>query len=153
MTVSDFKDLHCLIVDDDGVFLKVLEALLKSLGVGKVTCARNGSEALTTLSASQRTVDVILADLKMVAGNGLQDLKAVRTGQNKYLRPDTCFIMLSALAEPYAIKAAAMLDAQGYLVKPLTLEKLRIAIVEARKSNFAVDLALYAPVRVPSSEL
>lgn len=148
-----FKDLHCLIVDDDPTFLHILEGMLRSLGVSKVSRGQSGSNALTILTTAQRAIDVILSDLKMPSGNGLQLLKAIRTGQVPSLRLDACFILVSATASPEPIRTAAALDVSGFLIKPLSQEKLRATILKARNRHFAADPARYSQVSVPESML
>ena len=88
----------------------------------------------------------------MPHGNGLQLLKALRTGMIPSTRPDTCFIMMSGTAETDVVKTAAELDVSGYLVKPLVPEKLRNAIARGR-SVFPINRAAYAAVSVPQSAL
>ena len=153
MSDSDFRDHNCLIIDGDPTFLKMFEAMLRSLGISKIASACNGSEALSILASSPRVIDVTLCDLWMPSGNGLQLLKVIRTGQVKSVRLDACFIMISAVASPDAIKAAAALDVNGYLIKPISQEKLRDAIIRGRQKHFRVDPLRYAQVVVPESAL
>ncbi|TAK97999.1 MAG: response regulator [Rhodospirillaceae bacterium] len=153
MSDIGFKDLHCLIVDDEPAFLHTFEAMLRAVGVGKVTRGQTGSDALMALVNAPRPVDVIMCDLNMPYGNGLQLLKAIRTGQVKTQRLDTCFILVSSLASPEPVRTAAGLDVSGYLIKPLSTEKVRTAIVKGRSKHFAVDPRRYSQVFVTESVL
>ena len=89
----------------------------------------------------------------MPHGNGLQLLKALRTGMIPSTRPDTCFIMMSANTDTEVVKTAAELDVSGYLLKPLAADKLRSAISRGRSKYFPVKRAAYAAVPVPQSAL
>lgn len=148
---TDIHDLNFLIVDDDDIFLSVLSAVLRSLGANKITTARTGSDALTKLASSKRPTDCVLCDLKMPSGNGLQLLKAIRTGKVKAVRPDSCFIFITAAADSEFIKTAAQLDVNGYVVKPVTREKLLPVIVRGRAKAFAVDMKFYETIVVPDN--
>jgi CheY-like chemotaxis protein len=148
-----FRDLHCLVVDDEPMILEDLQEMLKSLGVGHVTCARSGATALAKFAAAHRPVDFILCDLNMPDGNGLQLLKSIRTGRVRQSRLDACFIILTGAADRKSIEAAVSLDANGYLVKPITLGKLRQAIIRGRARHFPVSIPRYAQIYVPESNV
>src|SRR5690242_4825706 len=144
MSRLKFQGLHFLVVDDDPVFLALLTGLVQSLGAARVTTASTGSDAYTKLMQIQQVVDVVLCDYKMDAGNGLQLLKAIRTGQIRTVRPDTCFIMVTSVGEAETIRLAATLDINGYLMKPLTQDRLEAAVTKARAKYFPVKPGGYA---------
>ncbi len=143
-------DLHVLLVDDDELFLKMAQAMLGALGVKHVTTATNGSDAFAKLAKTPRVVDVVLCDYSMDAGNGLQLLQSIRTGAIKLIRPDICFILLTASGDHSVVEAAAQLDTNGYLMKPVTPTSLQNAIVKARSRAVKVDFARYSSVVVPA---
>jgi two-component system chemotaxis response regulator CheY len=145
----EIQGLSFLIVDDEDTCLAAVEAILRGLGASRIVRAHNGSEAISKLAHGQ--VDCTLVDFQMPHGNGLQLLKALRTGMIPSTRPDTCFIMMSGTADTEIVKTAADLDVSGYLVKPLVPEKLRAAIKRGRQKYFPVKRAAYAAVSVPQS--
>jgi CheY-like chemotaxis protein len=149
MVDREIQGLSFLIVDDEDTCLAAVEAILRSLGASRIVRAKNGSEAIAKLAKAGRPIDCTLSDFQMPYGNGLQLLKALRTGMIPSTRPDTCFIMMSANADTNVVKTAADLDVSGYLVKPLVAEKLRAAISRARAKYFAINRAAYAAVPVP----
>jgi CheY-like chemotaxis protein len=151
MEDGSFKNLHCLIADDEPMILMGLEEMLHEIGVKNVTRAGSGAKVLAELQNTNNPVDCILCDLNMPDGNGLQVLKAIRTGQIKSMRMDMCFIMVTGLAEAPLIEAAKNLDANGYLVKPIEPDKLRSAIIRGRQRHFPVALERYSSVKVPQS--
>lgn len=142
-------ELHVLLVDDDTAFLDLVQAMLKSIGVAQVTRAASGREAFEKLHGPGPRVDVILCDYNMAQGTGLELLWVVRTGQVKSFRPDACFLLLTASGDHETVSLAARLDVSGYLVKPVTPQKLRTAIVQGRKRAIRIDFAKYKQVQLP----
>lgn len=146
----DFKNLHILIVDDDAPMLDLIEALLQSIGVGHVSRAGSGVDAFGKLSNPDRVVDCVLCDYTMANGNGLQLLQAIRMGQIKFFRADACFVLLTASSDPTTVAMAMELDVNGYLVKPVTPDKLRVSISKARARSFRLNFQKYSQVVVPA---
>jgi two-component system, chemotaxis family, chemotaxis protein CheY len=139
-------DLHVLIIDDDDAFITLIHAMLKSLGVGQVTRASSGAEAYQKMRKSERVIDCIICDYHMENGNGLQLLQAVRTATVNPVRPDACFILLTSSSDPETVSSAARLDVSGYLVKPVTKEKIEASITKARSRAIKIDVARYQRV-------
>lgn len=144
-----FDELHVLLVDDDAAFLDLIHAMLKAIGVGHVSRATSGRDAFEKLLASPRVVDVVLCDYNMAQGTGLELLWVIRTGQVKAFRPDACFVLLTASGDHETVGLAARLDVSGYLIKPVTPQKLRTAITAARKRPIKIDFAKYKQVQLP----
>ena len=144
--LDDFRNLHILIVDDDAIMLDLIEALLTSIGVAQVSRATSGIEAIGKISGAERVVDCVLCDYTMANGNGLQLLQAIRLGQIKFFRPDACFILLTASSDPTTVAMALELDVNGYLVKPVTPEKLKASITKARARAVRINFQKYAQV-------
>jgi two-component system, chemotaxis family, chemotaxis protein CheY len=149
MDTQHFKDFHVLIVDDDLAFLDLLEVMLGSIGIKTITRADSGAQAFSAVTELKRPVDCTICDYKMSNGNGLQLLKIIRMGRVKFLRPDACFILLTASGESEVVTTAAQLDVNAYLIKPVTPEKLKTAIAKARGKYFPIDFKKYAQVLVP----
>jgi DNA-binding NarL/FixJ family response regulator len=143
------EDLHVLMVDDDNAFLDLIQAMLKAIGVGHVTRASSGRDAFEKMLASPRVMDVILCDQNMAEGTGLELLWVVRTGQAKSVRPDACFLLLTASGDHETVALAGRLDVSGYLIKPVTPQKLRAAISQGRKRAIKIDFNRYKQVQLP----
>jgi CheY-like chemotaxis protein len=146
---SSLKDFSVLVIDDDLVFLEMVVGLLEMIGIVKVARADSGSHAVEAMKDAGRVFDCVICDCKMMNGNGLELLKAVRLGKIKYLRPDSCFILLTSAAEPEIVSMAKQLDVNAYLVKPVTMEKLEATIAKARGRYFPLDFKKYEQVLVP----
>lgn len=146
---SEIAPLHVLLVDDDQTFLSMMQAMLGSLGVTQITTAANGSDAYQKLVSTDKVIDCILCDFGMSGGNGLQLLQAVRTGRIKVVRPDACFILVTGSGQPTVVEAAAQLDVNGYLVKPVTPKSIETAIIKGRAKPVRLDFTKYGNVIPP----
>ena len=145
-----WKDFNVLVVDDDPVYQELVIGILEMIGFTKITRADSGCGALTVIKSSTQRFDVIISDCKMATGNGLQLLQFVRTGQTRgSLRADCCFILLTSLGQAEIVRIAQQLDVSGYIVKPVTVEKMVDAIAKGRARFFPLDINRYNAVVVP----
>lgn len=149
---ATWKDFNVLIIDDDPVYQELVVGMLEMIGFTKIVRAESGRSALAAIRSSTHRFDCIICDCKMETGNGLQLLQYVRTGEAKSrLRADCCFILLTSLGQPEVVKMAQQLDVSGYIVKPVTVEKLVDAIAKGRERYFPLDINKYRAVVVPES--
>src|SRR5690349_4362604 len=100
------SQLVCLVVDDNPDCRDKLTASLKAVGMREVIPAGNGSEALTILKAPPRPIDLVMADVRMPAGNGLQLLQVIRVGQAKSLRMNSTVMLVTAAPTVELIQTA-----------------------------------------------
>ena len=147
--VDPFANLHILIIDDQELHLDIIEAMLLKIGVAKVIRAKSGADAIAAIKTAARAVDCTICDYRMENGNGLEFLKYVRMGQAKSLRADACIILLTASTDVGIIQTAGELDANAYLVKPVTPDKLKAAIERARSRYFPINFDKYSRVILP----
>ncbi len=143
--------LHVLIVDDDLMYLDMLAGMLATIGITHVSRADCGAHALEALADRSKAVDCVISDYKMSNGSGLALLQNVRMGRAKSLRPDSCFVLLTGSGDTEVVKLAARLDVSGYLIKPVSAEKLQATIERARARVFPLDFKKYAEVVVPEA--
>jgi len=71
---------HILLIDDDPDFSAALSAELRIAG-HRITCAAScaeGLDALSTLSESERALDVVLVDMFMPETDGIETIHALR---------------------------------------------------------------------------
>lgn len=127
-----------MILEDDVEQARLLVLFLESLGyLSPVVCA-SGEEAIAQLDINKPAlylVDIVLS--------GEQDGVAVaRLLREKHTAP---LIFVSAYSDEEKLEAAANVDADGYLVKPYSLDSLRAAIAIAKK-KFSVTSSLYAVI-------
>ncbi|HUK66284.1 MAG TPA: sigma-54 dependent transcriptional regulator [Anaeromyxobacteraceae bacterium] len=136
------KAVRVLIVDDEPVLLKALEALLSKKG-HQVTALDSPIQATQRLA--QEDFDVALLDVKMPDLSGLELLTAV-----KHRRPEVEVIMMTGHATVETALAAVKAGAYDYLTKPFDDVELVARAVEKaaeRKQLFDRNRALETALR------
>ena len=111
---------HILLCDDEPKLSRMLSAALTAAGYS-VQRAASGQEALKR--AASDSPDVVVTDLRLPDLDGLEVLKRVREGQNP---PDV--IVITAYATTETAIEAMRLGAHDYLIKPFSIDELRIKI-------------------------
>jgi len=119
----EYKTPHILVVDDELSMRELLEVLLAKEGY-KVTCAKNGRDAISMI---KKTVyDLLLCDIRLGDITGIDVLKALRE-ENQ----DTVVIMISAYASTEAAVEAMNEGAYDFVPKPFDNEELKKTIKNA----------------------
>ena len=134
----DFSNHHFLVADDTPFVRTLVNSILRHFNAENVEFAASGVEALNRLSASNSVVDCLLCDWNMSPINGLEVVSLIRRGAVKGAARDLRVIMLTSHAESYLVKMALLLDVNGYVVKPVTANKLASAIEDAFSKPFIV---------------
>jgi two-component system chemotaxis response regulator CheY len=106
-------------IDDEPFIRKILERVLKDLGVVKVSFAENGAEGLKDIVESRQPVDVVICDLEMPVMSGIEFVAAVRKG-TPGISTSLPIIVLTGNAEEATVHAAVKLGISGYIVKPIS---------------------------------
>lgn len=117
------KDKSILFAEDDTITRTQIGEILEML-FGKVYAASDGDEAYRMYE--DESPDILMSDIKMPKKDGLSFIRRVR--QNNY---DIPIILMTSFAEQELLLNAANLSIDGYLVKPVELEKLTFAICKA----------------------
>ncbi len=112
---------HILIVDDDSSVLKLLKGYLAERY--DVATAINGKVAMKFLE-TKRT-DMVLLDYEMPEENGAAVLRKIR--ENSKIR-NLPVVFLTGLTERGKIQELLTLKIQGYLLKPIDMEKVSSTI-------------------------
>jgi two-component system nitrogen regulation response regulator GlnG len=126
-------DKKILIIDDDESIIWVVKKALEPSGYKVSSRTRLASG----LRAAEDQPPVILLDLILPDGNGLDGLRELRTSY-----PDTAVIMITANAMMDSTISAMKEGAYDYLEKPFDIEELKILVDKAFK-----DLALRQELR------
>jgi CheY-like chemotaxis protein len=110
-----------LLVDDDPILRKMLEARLAKFGFQTVF-AVDGASAV--LAARREQPDVILLDLGLPAGDGFLVMNQVR----QLPRLSNVPIIIVSASDTMTDARAAAVGAQGFLKKPVDYTMLLVAI-------------------------
>ena len=116
-----------LVVDDDEYILDVFSQLFSLKGYTTYTAA-NGKKALDILS--KKTIDVIIADMKMPEMDGMHLLKTVK-GQY----PDIDVIIITGYGTIDDAVEAMKYGASDYILKPFSLDEMILKIVDICKKK------------------
>jgi len=117
------KDKNVLFAEDD-IITRTQTAEVLEMLFGKVLTAENGEEAYHLYE--DESPDFIITDIKMPIYDGLQLIQKIR--RDNYTIP---ILLMSSFAEKEMLLNAVNLSIDGYLVKPVELEKLTFAICKA----------------------
>jgi len=121
--------MRILAVDDEPLFLEVLEAALQDLGFSDITPIYSAQEALRELESGKKGFDCILLDIRMPGTSGVELCRKIRAIAGHKRTP---IMMISALTDRSYIDDAFAAGASDYLTKPLDpLElKVRMSMIE-----------------------
>lgn len=119
-----FRDLTFVVVDDESVIVDIIASTLQKLNAKAVHKCKSGEEALNILSDSNTKIDCVISDHGMEPMTGLELLQRVRDGRNPGMVRDTRFVMLTGHGEVEVVKTAALLDVDGYAIKPISQKGL-----------------------------
>ncbi len=138
--------MRILVVDDQTLVRTLVSQAVRTLGFRSenIQQAFDGNNALHIMGVRQ--VDIVLCDIQMQPLNGLDLLKAVRSGRTSN-PPNLPFVFLSAHPDRSNIMTAAKLHVDGFIVKPpkpADIEKnLDAAFARKRPS---IDPFSYIPI-------
>ncbi len=107
-----------LIVDDEKDWVQILALRLVHEGY-HTEAAFDAIQAM--MQVVQLEPDLILLDIMLPAGGGLELLKHIRTNVKTFSRP---VIVLTAKVDKETKEAADKLGISGYFVKPIDMAKL-----------------------------
>jgi two-component system, NtrC family, response regulator PilR len=112
-----------LIVDDERSMREFLEILLRKEG-HEVSAAPDVAGALARLAEGD--LDLVVSDLRLGAGSGLDILRAV-----KERTPATEVVMITAFATTENAIEAMKLGAYDYVLKPFKVDELKLVLAKA----------------------
>ncbi len=124
--------LHLLVVDDDRSVRNACCDIAATLGF-QTHAADSADAALTLLK--QKSIDILLLDLRMPGKGGLALLEEV-----KELHPETAVVVMTAFATVASAVEAMRNGAGDYLTKPFAMDELS-AVLEraAQRRHFDVE--------------
>jgi DNA-binding response OmpR family regulator len=128
---SDRTPRVVVVVEDDADLRELYTAYLESEGFS-VTQAANGLEALLQIKRVRPTSVVL--DLLMPRLGGLEALRRIKAFDASIL-----VVVVTGVEDPAIRRQALTLGASAVLEKPVTLETLRSAVIEASPSSSPVS--------------
>jgi two-component system, NtrC family, response regulator PilR len=112
-----------LIVDDEQSMCEMLAILLKKEGLDVRSA---GSRAGAADLLRQGPVDLVLTDVQLPDGDGLEILRHVKSAS-----PETAVVVMTAYGTTEMAVAARKLGAEAYILKPFDVDELRIVVRDA----------------------
>lgn len=128
--MNSLNQASVLVVDDTASAREVLKDMLTEIGFGTILEAVDGREASALLQ--RESVDIVLCDQVMPDMSGKDLLVHIRYVLQRSELP---VIFVSSLGAVHEVEEALELQATDYLVKPVSLRKLRRKIDDALLSS------------------
>jgi two-component system response regulator DevR len=129
------RPTRLLVVDDHPVFRFGLTALIRT--VPGLQVIGEGESTREAVDLSVRLVpDVVLMDVRLRAGNGIEACREIRAHQ-----PKIQVLMLSSFSDESAVISALLAGAAGYVTKDAEPERLIEAIETVARGESLLDPA------------
>ncbi|TVR34177.1 MAG: response regulator [Balneolaceae bacterium] len=117
-----------LLVEDDGVQQVIMERFINKLGHTVLATVSEGSAAVQS-ALKLKGVDLIIMDIRLSDNlDGIEAMKEIRKKSNVKV------IYVTGNTEPSTRERATQTKFEAFIEKPITPEKLQIAISEAFKT-------------------
>lgn len=130
------EDLRILVVDDNGNMRRLINTILRSVGVRNMMDVASGPEALTLMQTW--TPDLVLVDYVMDGMTGVDFTRAVRSGYDKngHRLP---IIVITGYSELWRLNEAKKAGANDFIVKPFTTKALVQRITRTITYNMTLE--------------
>lgn len=127
------KPIRLLLVDDHEVVRAGIRHLL-GRRAGLEVVGEAASMAAAVDEASRSSPDVIIMDIRLPDGSGVEACREIRAE-----RPQTKVIMLTSYADEEAVLASIIAGASGYLLKQISSQALVEAIETVARGRSLLD--------------
>ncbi|MFK8068849.1 MAG: response regulator, partial [Gammaproteobacteria bacterium] len=121
MSQNDKQNTRILIIEDEALFAKAVKKRLEVAGYHPEVA---GSLSIAHDSIDSFSPDLVLLDMRLPDGSGLNFLRELREEKNS----NVPVLVLSAYGELEDAVAAMKLDASDYLKKPIDLDELLLNV-------------------------
>ena len=116
--MTDFKKTVLVVDDEEDLTWSISRGLSKDTDQYEVICVNSGSSALEVLN--EKSVDLVVTDLRMPGINGMKLLKEIKTNF-----PDTKVIVMTAYGSLEIKEVLEHSGTKGYIEKPFEINELR----------------------------
>lgn len=124
--MSDTKET-IVIAEDSPPNRKILGHLLEKFGYDVIAC-ENGQEAWDKLTTTtDKKIVLVISDIMMPVMDGLNLLRNVRGHETM---KDLPFVLVTAISEKDYIVQAKELKVNGYILKPVTFQRVSDKLAE-----------------------
>ncbi len=130
------RRLRVMLVDDHELVRDGLRAVLGASGEFDIV-AEAGDEATAIREADRTSPDVVLMDVRLGSGSGIEATREIRAR-----RPGTKVLMLTSFADDEALFASIMAGAAGYLLKQIRGGEIVAAVRAIGAGGSLLDPAL-----------
>jgi two-component system, sensor histidine kinase and response regulator len=138
---------HVLLVEDNFVNQKVAVRFLERLGC-TVEVASHGAEGVA--ACQQRHFDIVLMDLQMPVMDGMTATRKIREWETTGHVPIVALTANAMTGDRELCEAAGM---DGYLTKPIEVERLRNVLTRYGLESNEADTSATAPPPAPATNL
>ena len=138
--------LHILLADDNANMRAIVSAMLKSLGVGRLSEADDGMRAIRIIEESP--VDIAIVDFKMQPMDGVEFTRHIRLHE-KSPAPYLPIIMMTGHSEQARVTEARDAGVTEFVAKPVVIQALirRIEAVILKPRAFVKTASFFGPDR------
>jgi DNA-binding NarL/FixJ family response regulator len=136
MQESETKLVRLLLVDDHEVLRLGLRTLFTESGGFRVV-GEAGTMADAIAEAAKLKPDVVLMDVRLPDGSGVEACRAIRAA-----RPETRVLFLTSYADEDAVLATILAGAYGFLLKEVSSEELIRAMKTVAAGRSILDPAV-----------
>lgn len=119
-----------LVIDDSPVVRAMVSRMLEQLGFGHIQAEIDGSAALAYLETADPAPNLIVCDIGMKPMDGMKFVESLRASPALHLSR-LPVIFLTATVTDELVQRARELNANGYIVKPVTPEVLALRVERA----------------------
>lgn len=128
-----------LVVEDSKTSRDLLHKILSDMGFSVIDCedGRAALSALESLAMNGSTVDAIFSDISMPNMDGIELLRTLKTGEKTKSIPT---VLVSSVSDRDIIMTAKNLNVDGYILKPISSQRVAIKVDEIFNSQNLADV-------------
>lgn len=127
------QPIRLFLVDDHEVLRIGLRTLFNETEGIRVV-GEAGSRAAAVAEASRLKPDIVLMDVRLPDGSGIDACRTIRTA-----RPETRVLFLTSFADDDAVLATILAGADGFLLKEVSSEQLVAAVKTVAEGRSILD--------------
>ncbi|MHC3127211.1 chemotaxis protein CheY [Brevundimonas sp. GN22] len=144
--MSPLGTLHLLLVDDNANMRSIVAAMLKSIGIGRLSEAEDGTQALEILR--EQAIDIAIVDFRMQPMDGVQFTRSIRWDEDSP-NPYLPIVMMTGHSELFRVTDARDAGVNEFVAKPVMIQALmkRLEAIILRPRPFVRSDDFFGPDR------